>query len=360
MTKLRTWTLAALAITLPSLSEPGLAATPTEKVLYAFRGGTDGAYSQSTLIFDAAGDLYGTTTSGGTSDDGTVFELTRALSGWSETVLYSFHGGVDGKTPVGNLVMDGFGNLYGTTAFGGTGDCEYGCGTVFELTPPAVNGEPWIESIIYSFQGGTDGVAPTGEVTLDTFGNLYGTTQEGGSLQCPNDEDVGCGTVFELSLLSGVWTKTILYNFQGGKHNGAFPSAGVTMDIAGNLYGTTSSGGTKNLGTVYQLYSSSGNWSEKLLYSFVTYTSGRNPHSTLAFNNSGDLLGTAQGGPSGFGVVFALTPSSEGAWTETVIFQFNSKDGGIGGGLPWQSIRVETYTEPLKVPGKMVWAQRTG
>jgi uncharacterized repeat protein (TIGR03803 family) len=331
MTKLSGLTFAACILTLTSLSEAGWAATPTEKVLYAFQGGTDGACSEGSLTFDVSGNLYGTTASGGTWNDGTGFELTRTSSGWSETVLYSFQGGADGKSPDSTLVIDEAGNFYGTTSAGGTGSCINGCGTVFQLTPPAVDGGPWTESIIYSFQGGSDGAYPNPNgVISDTFGNLYGTTQEGGRLDCPdNNAGTGCGTVFELSFLAGIWTKTALYSFQGGKQDGALPSAGLTIDGTGNLYGTTGYGGAKNLGTLYQVYSSNGNWSEKVLYSFVTYTNGRNPYSTLAFNSSGDLFGTAQGGFNG--VVFTLTPGSGGDWTESVVFQFNSKDGGTSG-----------------------------
>src|SRR5580698_3808573 len=164
MTKLSTRTLAGLVIALISFTAPGWAGTPGQKVLYAFQGGSDGAYSRSGLIFDESGNLYGTTSGGGgPADAGTVFELTPTSNGWSESVLYSFQGGSDGSFPNSSLVMDESGNLYGTTYYGGIGTCSDGCGTAFELTPPT-NGDSWTESIIYSFQDGTDGAYPAGVI----------------------------------------------------------------------------------------------------------------------------------------------------------------------------------------------------
>src|SRR5579863_7996254 len=179
MTKLATLTLKGLVIALISFTELSWAAAPRQKVLYAFQGGTDGMYPQNAMIFDASGNLYGTTEQGGTIGAGTVFELTPTSNGWNETVLYSFQAGSDGIYPNSNLVIDAAGNLYGTTLLGGAGDCNgNGCGTVFQLTPPADDG-PWTESLVYSFEGGTDGAFPYG-VIIDKSGNLYGATSQGG------------------------------------------------------------------------------------------------------------------------------------------------------------------------------------
>jgi len=242
-------------------------------------------------------------------------------------VLYSFQGGVDGSPYSGALVMDGAGNLYGTTYYGGTGSCNSGCGTVFELVRPA-NGGSWTKSTLYSFQGGTDGAIPN-EVIFDKFGNLYGTASAGGNP--PVCGGTGCGTVFELSSESGVWTETTLYIFHGGTHDGRDPN-GPTMDSSGNLYGTTLFGGIDDEGTVYELYPSNGAWSEKVLHMFSDDCStGCVPRSALAINGNGDLVGTVC-----CAVVFGLEPRSGGRWTEGVVFRFNPSmtDGWSGFGTP--------------------------
>jgi len=311
------------AIVLISLAAPVRAATAGQKVLYAFKGGADGMYSQSGLIFDASGNLYGTTTGGGAAGAGTVFVLTPTSNGWNETVLYSFQGGVDGHGPNTTLVMDGLGNLYGTTLNGGMGSCSEGCGTVFELMPPT-NGGSWTESILYSFQGSTDGAYPAG-VILGGLGNLYGTAGGGGySPEC----GVGCGTVFEISPTLGSWTESTLYSFQGAPEDGAGPQSGLTMDSNGNLYGATIGGGA-GYGTVYELSPFNGNWSEQIVYKFPGYTRGFEPNSTLVFSSQGALFGTAQGGNPNrcCGIVFTLQPSAEG-WTESTAYKFTANNGG--------------------------------
>src|ERR1019366_934096 len=210
------------------------------KVLYSFiHNGTDGGFPQAGLIFDAAGNLYGTTSEGGTSSScsggcGTVFELTpTAGGGWTEKVLHNFNSnGTDGANPYAGLIFDAAGNLYGTTTVGGT----YYYGTVFELTPTAGGG--WTEKVLHSFNyNGTDGNNPQASLTIDAAGNLYGTTSGGGTYGNYK------GTVFELTpAAGGDWTETVLHNFVGP--DGAAPLAGLIFDAAGNLYGTTSGGGT--------------------------------------------------------------------------------------------------------------------
>ncbi len=187
----------------------------------------DGWIPSAGLIFDAAGNLYGTTGLGGTDGVGTVFELTRAGGGWTEQVLYNF--GTDGAYPGGGLTFDSAGNLYGTTGEGGI----HILGTVFELTPTVGGG--WTETVLHNFGSGTDGAYPGAGVTFDAAGNLYGTTQYGGTY---NSCSGGCGTVFELTpTAGGGWTEQVLLNFNGT--GGANPYAGLIFDGAGNLYGTT-------------------------------------------------------------------------------------------------------------------------
>jgi uncharacterized repeat protein (TIGR03803 family) len=214
------------------------------KVLHNFGSGSDGQYPQSGLIGDAAGNLYGTTTYGGTyscgePNCGTVFELTPiAGGGWTETVLHSFGSATDGYNPYSGVILDAAGNLYGTTAGGGT----HSQGTVFKLSPSEGGG--WTETVLHNFGNGTDegAAVPLAGLVLDAAGNLYGTTFVGGAYYCA-DLNGGCGTVFELTpIAGGVWKETVLHSFGGGM-NGYAPYAGVILDAAGNLYGTTEFGG---------------------------------------------------------------------------------------------------------------------
>ena len=212
---------------------PAAGGTWTEKVLYSFSGGTDGDQPAAGLIFDAAGNLYGTTYVGGTSDNGTVFELTPAGGGtWTERVLYNFNG-TGGAIPQAGLIFDAAGNLYGTTFAGGT----YNLGTVFELTP--AGGGTWTEQVLHNFGNGTDGGGPWAGLIFDAAGNLYGTTRYGGSY--------GGGTVFRLNAQG----ETLLYSFSGA--DGANPIAGLVLDAAGNLYGTTYLGGASSQGTAFEI-----------------------------------------------------------------------------------------------------------
>jgi uncharacterized repeat protein (TIGR03803 family) len=217
-----------------------ITATGTEKVLYGFAGGVDGDRPYGGLIMDTQGNLYGTTIYGGSSSGcqyygsncGTVFKLTPD---GTETVLHSFAGGADGEIPDAGLVMDSQGNLYGTTTLGGGNpSCPfaYGCGTVFKLTPEGV------ETVIYSFAGGMDGEEPSTTLVLDAEGNLYGMTYIGGGYGCYGNE--GCGTVFKLTP-SGA--ETVLHRFAGPPTDGAFPQSALVFDAWGNLYGTTNEGG---------------------------------------------------------------------------------------------------------------------
>jgi uncharacterized repeat protein (TIGR03803 family) len=200
----------------------------TETILYVFQGGNDGFAPGPSLIFDQSGNLYGTTARGGSSDAGTVFEMTRSGNQWTETVLYAFQGGNDGSNPRGGLIFDHSGSLY-STASGGA----YNAGTVFKLTPS--NGQ-WTFTVLYTFQG-ADGAYPTGNLVMDAAGSLYGTTNEGGS-------DNYCGTVFKLTPSGGGWTHTLLHAFTCGPDGGEPVNATPIFDANGNLYGTAACGGT--------------------------------------------------------------------------------------------------------------------
>src|SRR5271165_6316370 len=227
------------------LAAAALPASAQESVIYSFGQYSDGRTPASAPLFDAAGNMYGCATSGGLpgepyfNTNGIIWELTPAAGGtWTETVLYNF-GTVagDGANPSGSLIFDAAGNLYGTAANGGAN----GLGIVFELSPGASAGGAWTEKVLYSFQGGTTDGANPERVTLvrDAKGNLYGTTKFGGAY----GSNTAGGTVFELSPgTGGAWTEKVVYSFGSGI-DAAQPVAGVTLDAAGNLYGTTFGGG---------------------------------------------------------------------------------------------------------------------
>jgi uncharacterized repeat protein (TIGR03803 family) len=272
------------------------------------------------LISDSAGNLYGTTVGGGTDGFGTVFELSPDGSGgWKEKLLHSFtyRGGTN---PYGSLVFDSAGNLYGTTQNGGSlNACQkHGCGVVFELSPNGTGG--WTEKVLHTFQDGQDGFNPFAGLTLDSAGNLYGTTYFGGA-------NCRCGTVFELSPKSdGTWTEKVIHSFNDNGTDGYFPYAGVILDSAGNLYGTTVAGlNAMTGGTVFRLSpGKDGSWKESVLHSFGSYGKhGGQPYGGLIFDSSGNLYGTTLGGgPYHSGAVFELTPNGDGIWPVTVLHSF--------------------------------------
>lgn len=266
----------------------------TETVLYRFAGAPDDGQSPGfcDLVFDQAGNIYGTTQGGGLYNWGTVFKLKPSNGGWVESVLYSFTSGADGGSPTaGGVVFDNAGNLYGTAFLGGA----YNTGVVYELSPA---GSGWIEKVLYDFQSGNDGGNPIGGLIFDPSGNLYGTTVYGGS--------GGGGTIFEMTPSNGNWIYTVLYSFISGTSG---PESNLTMDAAGNLYGTTFADGTHGFGNVFKLVLFNGGWTYTDLYDFTGSSDGANPESAVLFDANGNLYGTAEyGGMYGSGVVFEITP----------------------------------------------------
>jgi uncharacterized repeat protein (TIGR03803 family) len=303
-----------MAVALTSVC--GANAASAERVLYSFRGTPDASIPTSNLISDDAGNLYGTTARGGISNgyggNGTVFKLSPASGHWRETILYKFSGGSDGEYPSSGLVRDSAGNLYGTTSQGGSSSC--GCGVVFKVDSSGA------ETVLYSFTA-TDGEYPTGGLIFDPQGDLFGTTSNGGTY--------GNGAVFELIPNSGgTWTEQVLYSFTNNSGDGSTPDGGVVMDNAGNLYGTTETGFNSSSinGTVFELKHSGSSWTESILYTFTGGSDGGRPFAGLTIHD-GKLYGTTIAGGIGAGVVFELAPSSTG-WTETVIHTFTGHPDG--------------------------------
>ncbi len=334
---------------------PNVDGTWAESVLHVFGPNHDGINPNSSLVFDRMGRLLGTTPWGGSYGYGTVFQLAKSGSAWTESLLYSFDGqqnganpakgialqhsshlygaaatslppyagmifdlgaittqhwynlnpyvfsgNLDGDGPNGPLIADAQGNLYGTTAQGGA----YNYGTVFKLTP---EGGGWTESTLYSFQGPpNDGGYSLAGLAFDNEGNLYGTT-----MQSEGFCTIGwCGIVFKLSPNpDGTWSERVLHVFQGHFVDGEEPEAGVIVDAVGNVYGTTSGGGTHGYGTVYKLSPSpSGQYSETILWSFQSFQDGANPVSALIIDAAGNLYGTTGGYSNYYGTVFEIIP----------------------------------------------------
>ena len=365
---------ALVVISLALLLTSGTWAAPKYKVLHAFGAGNDGAGLFSGLLLDKRGNIYGTTIAGGPKENGgTVFKLSTQASGkWAEAVLYNFCSlpeCADGGGPWGGLTFDPEGNLYGTTESGGG---AYKYGTVFELMPgtsgwketvlhrfgfdkygccpqaslamdPAGDlfgtanaafalsptGHGWKETLLHDFTGENgDGFGPYAGVILDAAGNVYGTTEKGGNTRCGG----GCGTVYELKPISGGgWKEHILHSF-GAIGDGAIPGVGaLILDSAGSLYGTTGGGGATGFGIVFKLAPGSDSpWKETILYNFKGGADGIQPSAGVVMDKAGNLYGTTSAGGTascGCGVVYKLAPGSNGKWTYTVLHRFTGFDG---------------------------------
>ena len=309
------------------LSALGLApAAPAQsyKVIYNFTGQADGANPLGGVTMDSAGNLYGTTFAGGRRGFGNLYRLVRSGSSWVFYLVYTFLGftqtSIDGANPYARPVIGPDGFLYGTTRSGGNGDgCRelHGCGTVYKVQPKPGGGplDPWQEIVLYQF-GTYDGSDPYyGDVVFDTAGNLYGMTRNGGANLL--------GAVYELSPGSGGWTESVLYSFSGA--DGSTPLSGPSLDLAGNLYGTTSAGGTSNWGTVFQLKPSVASWMESVLHNFQGISDGSTPSSGISVDTAGNLYGATQaGGPGGGGTAFELLPAGGGVWSLSTLVGFKS------------------------------------
>jgi len=324
----------------------------TEAVLYSFgTNPNDGNIPNGNLISDKSGNLYGTTQRGGLNSGGTVFELSRGSDGsWTETILYNFcsqSNCADGGVPLAGVVFDAAGNLYGTAAVGGTysgGTCNGGgCGTVFELSPPSAPGGAWSYTVLWDFRGNlnsVDGAEPSGTLAWDADGDLYGTTEAGGN-------KVSRGTVFELSPISGGgWSEKVLYIFCANGSpcsDGAVPVGGVTA-LSKDLYGTTNEGAFDGKwGTAYRLSPlPNGSWNETTIYRFSAQSGGQST-SNVSFDKEGNLYGTASAGGQGCGGIWKLSPRGQGVRIQTS--PLNGE--GANGCTPDAGILVDSRHETL-------------
>jgi uncharacterized repeat protein (TIGR03803 family) len=296
-------------------------AASSEQIIFTFPpGGSRGSVPTGGLISDAAGNLYGTTASGGAYKCGTVFKLSLEGGTWTEDLLYSFKCGPDdGWDPESALLLDTAGNLYGTTAGGGATNN----GTVFKLSPDGAGG--WTETVLHAFNGKDGSLPILAPLVADAQGNLYGVTQG----YCYRGT-CGTGTVFELSpQLNGSWSLKVLHSFG---HTG-LPDAGVIFDKAGNLYGTTTYGGPRNCsgtgcGTIYKLSRAAKSWTFATIHTF-SYSDGAYPMGSLIIDRAGNLYGTTGGGGSTYngGVAFKLSLTKTG-WKETLLHVFGPPGDG--------------------------------
>jgi uncharacterized repeat protein (TIGR03803 family) len=322
----------------------------TYQVLHSFTGGTAGYYPSNGVVFDRAGNLYGTAAYGGNYTSscnyggtqtgcGVIYKMSHHGSGWTFDVLSSFDG-ANGYNPEQLITIAPDGTLYGTAQWGGSGDCHDsapGCGTIFRLQPPATFCRsvtcPWTVTALHQFLGRpSDGAFPEiGSMAMDSAGNLYGTTWSGGLYQE--------GIVYELSPTPNGWTMSVLYNFSGP--DGSYPEGGVVLDSAGNLYGVTQQGGILNCdeapagcGAVYQLTPTASGWTEHVLHGFNAETDGAFPTGNLVIDSSGNVYGETESyGPNSGGTVWELSPGNGGE-TFSVLYSFPDGPGsGPFGGL---------------------------
>jgi uncharacterized repeat protein (TIGR03803 family) len=306
-------------------------------VLQTFNA-TDGDNPESTPTLDSHGNLYGTTVDGGAGRqaDGVVYELAPANGSWIMHPLYSFMQGNDGAAPYAGVTIGPDGSVFGVAAEGGA----YSHGTLFQLQPPASVCHaflcPWTETTLHSFAGGSDGAVPDGNVVFDPQGNLYGTTVFGGAY--------GNGTVYEATRSGSSWNVSVLYSFEDGT-----PISGLTLDSAGNLYGTAN-GGANGLGMVFELSPSGEGWTETTLYSFTGGSDGCDPTAGLVFDRAGNLYGATGALSCTPQTVFELSPQGSG-WNFTTIYTSTfGHDGGCQSTLAIDSAGNLYGTQPYGGP----------
>ena len=314
--------LACFYLLLLCLTCPAWAQTYT--IIHNFVG-PDGSVPSASLTIDSSGNLYGTTAGGGSYDSGTVFRMTLHDQVWSFTKLFSFNFDISGRSPSSPLIFGPDGALYGTTQFGGPGTA----GVVFKLQPsPTGCGStscPWKAKVLAAFDG-THGTpnAPSGNISFDAAGNLYGTTVSGGNYDDCLPTDEGCGTVYRL-VKAANWAVDTMYQFTGAAA-GSKPEGGVIFDQVGNLYGNALENNFEGGGgDIFQLSPSGSGWSFNLLFQFQC-TNACWPYSGLIFDQSGNLFGATSSGSTGGGTVFQLSPAGE-SWNFNLLYSFTGSTG---------------------------------
>lgn len=321
--------LLSCGVAVCALATSTLFAAPTESVLYSFTGSFDGGRPNGNVILDGSGNIFGTTLYGGSFRQGNVYELIPNSNGYGEKVLYTFTGGADGGYPAAGLTIDSKGNLYGTAQMANS---QF-TGVVFKLSPPTASETTYTYSVLYSFSGGADGGFPNCSLLLTNTGALLGTTTKGG--------DFGNGTVFKLVPTGdGNVSETVIYSFTGGD-DGALPFASVLQDGSGNLFGTAVVGGVYGKGTAWELVpnAANGSYTFNTLHAFTGGGDGGHPYSPLILPTPGTLYGTTfGGGANGYGTVYKLTAGVSGSFTANVVHAFTGDDGANeASGLVYQS-----------------------
>ena len=307
MHRRRVWTYVSRILTTGaaiSLLITAAWAASVTKLVYSFGGSADGEYTDTELVRDSAGNLYGTSVQGGIFGGGTVFQVTPA---GVHTVLYDFTGGADGGEPYKGVTLDAQGNLYGTAVTGGGGSCEGGCGVVYKLSN---SGGTWTQTVIHTFTG-SDGSGPGSPVAVDKNGDVFGTTPTGGAN--------GVGVVFQLREDAGTWKFRVIHTFTGGDDGAGGSASPLLVDAAGNLLGVCTVGGANGFGTVFKISQHQGQWQLTTLYAFKDSPDGALPYGGLVADKAGNLYGTTYyGGANDLGTVYQLTKSN-GVWTERVL-----------------------------------------
>ena len=324
-------TTAAAALLCVPGGTAAFAGKTKETAVYSFAGGNDGGFPQGGLVANAKGRMFGVTTSDGANHSGVIFEAAKKNGAWVETPIYTFTGGSDGGDPQAGLMIDSAGNLYGTTYMGGQSQAPNGYGTVFELSPG--QNKTWTFKVLWTFSDGNDGALPSGRLTMDSSGNVYGTTTEGGTGVV--------GTVFELSPPTNGgtnWTESVLYNFTGNSDGGE-PMGNVLLGSDGNIYGTTAGYGQYNYGVVYKLTANNGAWSQSVLHAFQGSTDGEVPRDGLIQSASGTLYGTTAGFDNSYGNVFSL--NTDGS-SYASIYNIPSCQSCYTGNGPWQTVTMDS------------------
>jgi hypothetical protein len=375
----------AVAFAFTTLLAPSAAGASKYKILHTFGSGRDGSLPSGPLLLSGNAELFGSTYNGGTGSCGDygcgmTFELQHRADGhWNEIVLHDFTGGQDGAIPVGNMVSNGTGRMYGTLSgdisgqgaifelkqvskrwtlgliyqhqefspglllddsgdlIGFIGAGDYGSGAVGKLSPGP---KGWTYTQFYSFcnpHSCPDGDDPEFPLSWDAHGNLYGTTFFGGNgpPQCPGS--LGCGVAFQMTPNSdGTWTYHVMHRFANFPTDGQYPDGGLAVDASGATYGVTGYGGVHGQGTVFKMTpSTGGHWKQSVLYDFPNCADGCFPGRTLVFDKLGSLYGVASGGlqdcGNTCGVVFKLAPQKNGKWNYSVMHKFTGKDGNS----PW-------------------------